>query len=169
MKLAARCRAAFQGGFFSEEGGSASCGADASPVSGAFSVLGTSRCETEPLEEVPCPALILATSISSRLRGLVGRSGFEGSCLIAPCCDIHTFGMRESVDAAFIDAGGRVLAVRRGLPPGRRVRVRGAACTLERFAREGLWLNEGDMLVLSVQRFGDASGSELVEEEGRRL
>lgn len=99
----------------------------------------------------------------------MGRNGFKGSCLIAPCCDIHTFGMGAAIDAAFIDAEGRVLAVRRSLPPGRRVRVRGAAGVLERFAREDPWLNEGDMLALSALRLGDASGLESAKEKGRGL
>lgn len=143
VKPAARCSVASRGGSFSGKEGPASCEAD--------------------------PLLILATSAFSRLRGLMGRNGFKGSCLIAPCCDIHTFGMGAAIDAAFIDAEGRVLAVRRSLPPGRRVRVRGAAGVLERFAREGPWLNEGDMLALSALRLGDASGLESAKEKGRGL
>lgn len=168
VRPAALRHAAFRGGPFFGKGGLASREVSASPGSGAFFTFDASSCEAGPFGEASCSTLILATNAFRRLRGLMGRGGFEGVCLISPCRDIHTFGMSGAIDVAFVDADGRVLVVQRGLPPGRRARVRGAACVLERFAREGLWLNEGDTLVLSVRRANDAGGSELAKKEGGR-
>ena len=96
-----------------------------------------------------------------RLKGLIGLLRFEGVLLLAPCHDIHTFGMRMNIDVAFVDAGGKVLRVERDLPPRRRVKCRGAVAVLERQANAGCqmsgdccknvpsWFQVGDTLRLS--------------------
>ena len=71
---------------------------------------------------------------------------------LVPCCDIHTFGMHENLDVAFLDACGRVVASKRGIPPRKRVRSSGACVVLERFSREDApWPQVGDVLHLSVE------------------
>lgn len=63
----------------------------------------------------------VARGVWARGRGLLGRSslGPGEAFVIGPCSSIHTFGMRFSIDALFLDARGRCLAVARDLRPGR--------------------------------------------------
>lgn len=51
--------------------------------------------------------------------------------LIPRCASVHTFGMRFPLDLYFLDDEGRVLAVRRRVPPRRVVWQRGARNVLE--------------------------------------
>lgn len=66
---------------------------------------------------------LLASSLFKRMRGLMGSSvkGFvPGQGLwIVPCEGIQTFGMRFPIDAAYLDAAGRVLRVYHRLSPWR--------------------------------------------------
>jgi hypothetical protein len=57
----------------------------------------------------------------SRRRGLLGREslGPEEGMYIVPCQWIHMFGMKFPIDVAFLSRSGRVLALHRGLRPGR--------------------------------------------------
>ncbi len=50
------------------------------------------------------------------------------------CASVHTFGMRLPLDIAFIDSTGAVLALYKGVPPGRIRSCPGAAAVLERFS-----------------------------------
>jgi uncharacterized membrane protein (UPF0127 family) len=64
-----------------------------------------------------------------RLLGLLGReplSQGEG-LLLRPCRAVHMIGMSQSLDVAFLDASGRVVAVYPGLPPGSRTSWHGRA------------------------------------------
>ncbi len=75
-----------------------------------------------------------ATSIASRMKGLLGRAEFPRGCglWIEPCSAIHTFFMRFSIDAVFIAAGGDVLRTYEDLKPFRLTRhVAGARSVLE--------------------------------------
>ncbi|MCI8469588.1 MAG: DUF192 domain-containing protein [Eggerthellaceae bacterium] len=102
----------------------------------------------------------LATSMAARMRGLLGREpGSVGVLLLAPCHDIHTFGMSHPIDVAFVDAAGVVLEAHRDVGPRRRLRCRGAAAVLERFAEAGPWPVPGDQVTVAARR--DA-------EDGRR-
>jgi uncharacterized membrane protein (UPF0127 family) len=47
----------------------------------------------------------------ARARGLLGRDGVDGVMLLRPCRNVHTFGMRFPIDAAFCDRDGRVLRI----------------------------------------------------------
>ena len=62
-----------------------------------------------------------ACSSSQRRRGLLGcRSlGTDEGMYLVPCEWLHTFGMRFSIDVAFLSADGRVLSVHHGLKPNR--------------------------------------------------
>jgi uncharacterized membrane protein (UPF0127 family) len=53
--------------------------------------------------------LEVADTWSRRLRGLLGRDGFEGAMLLRPAKSVHTFGMRFPVDVAFCDRDLNVL------------------------------------------------------------
>ena len=85
-----------------------------------------------------------------RMRGLLGREGIDGVMVLAPCRNVHTFGMRFTIDVAFCDRDGMVLTMRTLRP--RRVSpyVRRSAMALE--ARAGSFarwnLRPGDHLEL---------------------
>ena len=55
----------------------------------------------------------LAVTHRSRLVGLLENPDELSPLLIAPCRDVHTFGMRVSLDIAFLDADGVVVRVAR--------------------------------------------------------
>ncbi len=82
----------------------------------------------------------VATSRWKRLRGLaLRRRRTAGPGLLIPDCrSVHTFGMLFPLDLVWLDSAGRVLEVRRAVPPGRIVSCRAAAAVLELPAeREG--------------------------------
>jgi uncharacterized membrane protein (UPF0127 family) len=86
------------------------------------------------------PALLpVAVGFRARLLGLAGLSREQaGDGLLIPrCASVHTFGMRFALDLVFLDGCCRPLSVRRGIPPRRVVRCRGAAAVLELPVREG--------------------------------
>jgi len=45
----------------------------------------------------------------SRVRGLLGRSTFDGALVIPKCRQVHTLGMKIAIDVAFCDRDGAVL------------------------------------------------------------
>ncbi|HEY3435486.1 MAG TPA: DUF192 domain-containing protein [Solirubrobacterales bacterium] len=75
----------------------------------------------------------VAKDFRTRLLGLSWRSrGRAGPGLLIPrCSSVHTFGMRFPLDIYFLDAAGRVISVRRRVPPRRVIWQRGAAAILE--------------------------------------
>jgi uncharacterized membrane protein (UPF0127 family) len=48
-------------------------------------------------------------SVVGRIRGLLGRDGLDGALVLRPCKNVHTAGMRFSIDVAFCDRHGIVL------------------------------------------------------------
>lgn len=93
----------------------------------------------------------LATTVLDRLRGLKAHKGYRGALMLAPCHDVHTFGMPASIDIAFVARDGTVLAVLRKVPPLRRRRCSGAAMTLERYASDDAWVSVGDVLHVDLE------------------
>ncbi|MGA7828420.1 MAG: DUF192 domain-containing protein [Geobacteraceae bacterium] len=76
----------------------------------------------------------LASNILARMKGLLGKSCLAPGqgLLIRPCNGIHTFFMKFSIDAVFLDRNYRVVAISRNLPPYRLTSVfRKAFCVLE--------------------------------------
>jgi len=75
----------------------------------------------------------VATTPLSRLLGLalLSRERAESGLLIPRCRSIHTFGMRFPLDVLFLDAEGRVIDLRRALPPRRFIRCANAMAALE--------------------------------------
>jgi len=71
----------------------------------------------------------VATSLMARMRGLMGRSSLPAGqgLLIQPCKGIHTFFMRFSIDAVFLDRDNRVVAFFQSLAPNRMTPVYGKA------------------------------------------
>jgi uncharacterized membrane protein (UPF0127 family) len=78
-------------------------------------------------------AVPVATTARSRLLGLalLPRHRAGAGLLIPRCRSVHTFGMRFHLDVLFLDADDRVIELRRGVPPGRVIRCRGAMAVLE--------------------------------------
>lgn len=94
----------------------------------------------------------LARSFRERLVGLLGRDRLPpGEALILePCSGVHTLFMRFTIDVAFLDAQGRVVALVESLRPWRMTRIHsGAVRTVE--------LPEG-----TLQRAGVRLGDRLV-------
>lgn len=91
----------------------------------------------------------LATSFAARTKGLLFAKEGSDVLLIAPCKDIHTVGMRRSIDVAFVDESGCVLDSVRNLSPMHRKRVRGASAVIERFSCDDPWPKPGDRIRLS--------------------
>ena len=75
----------------------------------------------------------VATTHRSRLLGLalLDRQRAGEGLLIPGCRNVHTFGMRFRLDVLFLDDEGRVLELRRAVPPGRFIRCPGAMAVLE--------------------------------------
>ena len=94
-----------------------------------------------------------ARSLPRRMLGLLnGKVCADGEVLVLlPCRSIHTFGMKESIDVAFIDEQGCVLKVVRALPPHKLCSCNAAAGVLERRRRgDSLWLKRGDVVKFTV-------------------
>jgi hypothetical protein len=53
----------------------------------------------------------VATTRGARRRGLLRRDGIDGVLVLRPCRQVHSIGMRFSLDVAWCDANGRVLRV----------------------------------------------------------
>jgi uncharacterized membrane protein (UPF0127 family) len=53
----------------------------------------------------------VADSYSQRMRGLLGKSAFEGALLLPRSRAVHSLGMRFSIDVAFLDHQLEVLDV----------------------------------------------------------
>jgi uncharacterized membrane protein (UPF0127 family) len=81
----------------------------------------------------------VAVGHRARLLGLarLDREEAGAGLLIPRCRSVHTFGMRFALDIVFLDAAGRPLAVRPGVPPRRVVFERRAAAVLELPAARG--------------------------------
>ena len=90
------------------------------------------------------PRFRVLSRVIERLRGLNGIKNENEYAVLIPCCDIHTFGMRVPIDAAFVDATGMVVAVHRRVMPGRRIRHGDARLVVERPFQAGKWLECGD-------------------------
>ena len=90
----------------------------------------------------------LACSLTERLRGLLCRKEYPDILLLVPCNDVHTFGMRQSIDVAFASSRGLILESHRNVGANRRLRCKAASITLERIASRARWFEQGDRLEL---------------------
>jgi uncharacterized membrane protein (UPF0127 family) len=84
-------------------------------------------------DRIVARTLLTAFDSASRRKGLLGRDSLEeGSALIiAPSSAVHTFFMRFAIDVAFVAKDGRILKVRRALPPSRLAGAWGAFAVIE--------------------------------------
>lgn len=91
------------------------------------------RLDDIPRQKVLGFTVPVAKGVRLRLLGLAFLDrGEAGEGLLIPRCRfVHTFGMRFELDLVFLDADGRVVELRRAVPPGRLVRCSGARAVLE--------------------------------------
>jgi len=95
----------------------------------------------------------LASTLIERMVGLLRNDVCtDGEVLVLLSCrSLHTFGMKEDIDVAFIDAQGYVVKTVRALPPGRFYSCRHARAALERRGKASLpWFESGDKVRLTV-------------------
>lgn len=64
---------------------------------------------------------VVAGSFLKRLKGMLGQQAMAGgtALVLKPCRSIHTFFMRFSVDAVFLDRRGVVIHLITDMPPSR--------------------------------------------------
>jgi hypothetical protein len=99
---------------------------------------------------VVCEECLVAATPLARMRGLLGRRTLPSGqgILLRPAASIHTFFMRFSIDAVFLDDGLRVVGISDDVRPWRAAAKRGAHSVLElpagESARRGLAV--GDQL-----------------------
>ena len=99
-----------------------------------------------------------ACTARSRLRGLLGHDGAQGILILAPCRSIHTYGMRFPIDVAFVSADGTVLEAHRNVVPGKHLRCRRAAATLEReSAEDAAWFTVNQKVLLAGARIPEGA------------
>lgn len=95
---------------------------------------------------------MVADTVSSRMRGLLGRKELEqgAGLLLRPAPSIHTAFMRFAIDVVFLDRDGLVLKIVPELRPWRAAACRGARQALELAAGEAArrGIATGDRLVL---------------------
>ena len=87
-----------------------------------------------PQDAFPAGRVMLATRLSSRMRGLLFAPESDDLMVLLPCRDIHTFGMGYAIDVAFLDATGIVVKSVRDVLPNKRLREPTAVAVLERRA-----------------------------------
>ena len=75
----------------------------------------------------------VAVSRRARLLGLarLDPDGAGEGLLIPRCRAVHTFGMRFELDVLFLDDAGRVISLKRSVPPARVARCATASAVLE--------------------------------------
>jgi uncharacterized membrane protein (UPF0127 family) len=82
------------------------------------------------MEKMASPRV--ARRFSDRVVGLSWSRRPRASALLIPGCrSVHTFGMRFALDLYWLDAGGEVVRVDRGVPPWRIARCRRARSVIE--------------------------------------
>lgn len=107
------------------------------------------------MSKQPQMRLVLATSIFARARGLLGTNACwsEGGrvLVLAPCSSVHTFGMRYTLDIAFVNRHGMVLRSERNVRPGRLLSCHKTAFVLERpYNPEQSWPENGDAVPCEI-------------------
>ena len=98
----------------------------------------------------------LAKSFWQRLRGLLFRPKLSDTqgLMLQPCNQVHTLGMKFSIDVIFLDIDGVIVNIAHSLKPLRQARAQSAAYVLE--VASGMakkhHLNTGDQLQWSINR-----------------
>lgn len=92
----------------------------------------------------------------SRLLGLIGVTPktAQGRCLVFERCrSVHTVGMKDALDVAFIDSAGRCVRSCRQVKPRRFLKAGRANLVLERFSSCEAWPRYGESVeICEVKR-----------------
>lgn len=97
--------------------------------------------------------LVLATGLWARMTGLLANKRCrEGEVLLlAPCKSIHSFGMRDRLDIAFLDAEAGILHSEREVPPARiRSHPKAVAVLERRSLPQASWPQTGEKMHLAT-------------------
>lgn len=79
--------------------------------------------------------IVVAKSFKQRLVGMLFVKPNDHMAMVFPNCrSLHTFGMRRTLDIAFVDAQGHVLALHKTVPPNRIKNNVHAAIAIEKIA-----------------------------------
>lgn len=96
----------------------------------------------------------IALTRAERRKGLLKRDSLaaNSALVLAPCFAVHTAFMRFAIDVVFVDRGGRVRQIVRGLRPWRIAASPGAYATIELAAGalDAFDIAVGDRLCLGV-------------------
>ena len=84
-----------------------------------------------------------------KLVGLLGTGEEASPVALCGCASVHTVGMAYPIDVALVSREGKVLAVRRDVPPFRLVRAPGAYYALERPCSADAWPDVGSWLAIA--------------------
>jgi uncharacterized membrane protein (UPF0127 family) len=110
-----------------------------------------------------CTGLVVrrADTFVSRAIGMLGRRQGSGPLAleIRPCSAIHTCGMRQAIDVAFVDGHGRVQRLVEGLPAWRAAWSPGARAAWE--------LPAGAVQALGIERGTELRTTVLMARHGR--
>lgn len=84
--------------------------------------------------------VVLANTVWKRLKGLLGAPPLQPGegMLLEPCQAVHMYGMKQSLDVAFLGGEGQVIALYHDLRPGQRSKY-------HRKARQALELPVGTL------------------------
>jgi uncharacterized membrane protein (UPF0127 family) len=79
------------------------------------------KCQSSKLREMISGQVFIADNFIRRFSGLLFRKPLKSDevFILKDCKSIHTMGMRYSLDAAFLDEGGKIIAVFEDLCPWR--------------------------------------------------
>lgn len=100
--------------------------------------------------------MTMAVSFASRLKGLLqtdklSEGAQQGVLCLAPCRSIHTMGMKQPVDVAFVNSEGVVVRVERDVKPGRLLVCVHARWVCERVSRpRDAWFAPGGRVWLAA-------------------
>lgn len=96
-----------------------------------------------------CFTFRLLQTHRERLIGLLGFYCSGEAVAFMRCRSIHTFGMRQNIDVAFMSQYGEVLASFRNVLPGKVLSCPQAYSTFERYSDAGAWFNVGEHYFIS--------------------
>ena len=91
---------------------------------------------------------IYLDKFTKRLCGMLGQPKDDMTRLLVPCNSVHTFGMKEPIDVAFISSNGVVLEVFHAVLPAKVLSNKEASYVAERFACNRTWMEQDDHVVI---------------------
>ena len=100
-------------------------------------------------------------SFYERLKGLEFTEKDNITRVFMMCNSVHTVGMKEPIDIAFVDAFAFVLAVYHDVQPGSLLTHKDAEAVLERFSSAEPWVEPGETLLFDKNFAEEADREEM--------